>query len=320
MQLMEDVRYAVRQFLQAPGFTLTAILTLALGIGATTAIFTLVHAVLLKSMPVADPSTLYRIGDVENCCINGGLQNDWSLFSYDKYKTFLEETQGFTELAAFQAGRDLMGVRRSGSNQPAQSQRTQYVSGNYFSMFGVGSYAGRVFRPEDDRKGAEPVVVMSYATWQEKYGKDPSVIGARGRPEKHRDPFAGGVATMAVRSCQQVATRRASPGPQGDLASFPGGGWGSDDAGRVPIRPALVDVGIWLRVVDCLCQCCQPSSSTVRQPPSASCGANRAGRSALTADCASAYRERLAGAGRRGSRSSVRLWRHAPDSLPRLPE
>jgi predicted permease len=177
MHFVDDVRYAMRQFVHAPGFTATAVLTLALGIGATTAIFTLVHAVLLKSLPVAKPSELYRVGDIENCCVNGGMQDDWSLFSYDKYTTFRDQTSGFTELAAFQAGRDLIGVRRSGSNQPAQSLRTQYVSGNYFAMFGIGAYAGRMFTPEDDRKGAEPVMVMSYATWQQKYGQDQSVIG-----------------------------------------------------------------------------------------------------------------------------------------------
>ena len=178
MQFTEDIRYAMRQFLHAPGFTATAVLTLALGIGATTTIFTLVHAVLLKSLPVAKPSELYRVGDIENCCVNGGLQDNWSLFSYDKYKTFRDGTPGFTELAAFQAGRSLMGIRRSGSNQPAESQRTQYVSGNYFSMFGIGPYAGRAFTAQDDRKGADPVAVMSYSTWQQKYGGDPSVIGA----------------------------------------------------------------------------------------------------------------------------------------------
>ncbi len=178
MQIMEDIRYAVRQFAHAPGFTATAVLTLALGIGATTAIFTLVHAVLLKSLPVTKPSELYRIGDNENCCVNGGLEDNWSLFSYDKYKTFRDGTQGFTELAAFQAGRSLMGIRRVGSNQPAESQTTQYVSGNYFSMFGIGPYAGRVLTAQDDRNGAAPVAVMSYPTWQQKYGQDPSVIGA----------------------------------------------------------------------------------------------------------------------------------------------
>jgi len=186
MQLIEDGRYAVRQFASAPGFTATAVLTLALGIGATTAIFSLVHAVLLKSLPVAKPSELYRVGDVENCCVNGGLQDDWSLFSYDKYKTFRDGTPGFVELAAFESGSDLVGVRRTGTNQPAESQGSEYVSGNYFSMFGISAYAGRVLTPQDDRKGAEPVAVMNYRTWQQKYGEDPTVIGANftfnGRP------------------------------------------------------------------------------------------------------------------------------------------
>src|SRR5579864_500780 len=152
MQLQEDIRYALRQFANAPGFTATAVLTLALGIGATTAIFTLVHAVLLKSLPVAKPSELYRVGDVENCCVNGGLQDDWSLFSYDKYKTFRDGTPGFVELAAFQSGSYLLGVRRIGSNQPARSMRSEFVSGNYFSMFGISAYAGRVFTQADDRQ------------------------------------------------------------------------------------------------------------------------------------------------------------------------
>jgi predicted permease len=177
MQLREDARYALRQFANAPGFTATAVLTLALGIGATTAIFTLAHAVLLKSLPVAKPSELVRIGDREDCCVSGGLRDDWSLFSYDKYKTFRDGTPGFVELAAFQAGNDLVGVRPIGSNQPAESQRSEYVSGNYFSMFGIGPYAGRVLTPRDDRKGAEPVAVMSYRTWRQKYGQDPSVVG-----------------------------------------------------------------------------------------------------------------------------------------------
>ena len=178
MQLMEDARYAMRQFSKAPGFTATAVLTLALGIGATTAIFTLVHAVLLKSLPVAKPGELYRIASEENCCVTGGLQQDWTLFSYDLYKTFRDGTQGFAELAAFQSGRNLIAARRAGSNQPAESMVGEYVSGNYFSLFGVGAYAGRVLSMQDDHKGADPVAVMNYRTWVQKYGRDPSIVGA----------------------------------------------------------------------------------------------------------------------------------------------
>jgi predicted permease len=174
---MKDIRYALRQFANAPVFTVTAVLTLALGIGATTAIFTLVHAVLLNSLPVAKPSELYRVGDVENCCVNGGLQDNWSLFSYDKYKMFRDNTPGFVELAAFQAGHDLIGVRRAGTSEAARSMRSEFVSGNYFAMFGIGAYAGRVLTPEDDRKGAPPVTVISYRAWQAKFGGDPSIVG-----------------------------------------------------------------------------------------------------------------------------------------------
>ncbi|HEY7406499.1 MAG TPA: ABC transporter permease [Candidatus Angelobacter sp.] len=178
MQVLEHIRYALRQFRKAPGFTTTAVLTLALGIGATTAIFTLIHAVLLKSLPVAKPEQLVRIGNEENCCINGGMPDNWSLFSFELYKQFKEQTPGFEELAAFQAGSSLMGVRRVGSNKPAESFRGEFVSGNYFSTFGIPAYAGRMLSPQDDVKGAPAVAVMSFRTWKEKFGGDRSVIGA----------------------------------------------------------------------------------------------------------------------------------------------
>jgi predicted permease len=178
MQLLEDVRYALRQFRNAPGFTATAILTLALGIGATTAIFTLVHAVLLKSLPVAKPEELLRIGNEENCCVNGGLQENWSIFSFEQYRLFKEQTQGFEELAAFQAGSSLIGVRRSGSNHLSETFRSEYVSGNYFSTFGIPPFAGRMLTPQDDSKGAPAVAVMSFRTWKEKFSGDASVAGS----------------------------------------------------------------------------------------------------------------------------------------------
>jgi predicted permease len=178
MQVLEDIRYALRQFAKAPGFTATAILTLALGIGATTAIFTLVHAVLLKSLPVVKPEDLYRVGNEENCCVNGGMQDNWTLFSFEQYKEFRQNTSGFEELAAFQAGSSLVGVRRSGSNKPSESFKSEYVSGNYFSTFGINAYAGRTLTMNDDSKGAPPAAMMSFRTWQEKFGKDPSVVGA----------------------------------------------------------------------------------------------------------------------------------------------
>ena len=177
--ILQDIRYASRQLRKSPGFTITAVLTLALGIGANTAIFTLVHALMLKSLPVANPSQLYRIGDNDNCCVWGGLQNDgWGVFSYGLYKYIVANTPQFEEIAAFQANQPQVSVRRSGSQAPAQPFPSELVSGNYFSTFGIQPYAGRLLSPQDDQPGAAPTVVISYRAWQEHFGLDPSVIGA----------------------------------------------------------------------------------------------------------------------------------------------
>src|SRR6201988_3228795 len=102
--LIDDLRHGFRTLFKAPAFTITAVLTLALGIGANTAIFTLVHAVMLKSLPVANPAQLYRIGDNDNCCVWGGLQNEgWGVFSYGLYKYIVANTPQFEQIAAFEA-------------------------------------------------------------------------------------------------------------------------------------------------------------------------------------------------------------------------
>jgi predicted permease len=177
--ILHDIRYALRQLRKAPGFTITAILTLALGIGANTAIFTLVHAVMLKSLPVANPAQLYRIGDNDNCCVWGGLQNNgWGLFSYGLYQYIRANTPQFEEIAAFGGNGEALTVRRPGSQSAAELFPGEFVAGNYFSTFGLRPFAGRLLSPQDDTAGAAPVVVMSYRVWQEHYGLDPSVIGA----------------------------------------------------------------------------------------------------------------------------------------------
>jgi predicted permease len=178
--LIQDTRYALRRLRMAPAFTVATILTLALGIGATTSIFTLVHAVLLKSLPVANPDELYRLGRESRCCYQGGYSQDkeFSLVSYDLYQYLRDNTKGFSELAAFPAIELLFGVRRVGSPDSAQSYPGEFVSGNYFSMFGIRAYAGRALTAQDDRPGAPPVAVMSYRLWQQKYAADRSVIGS----------------------------------------------------------------------------------------------------------------------------------------------
>ena len=177
--LLHDTRHAARRLRNAPAFTITTVLTLALGIGATTSIFTLVHAVLLKSLPVANPGELYRLGKETRCCYQGGYSQDkeFSLVSYDLYKHFRDNTKGFSELAAFPALAPLFGVRRSGGSESAQSYPGEFVSGNYFATFGISAYAGRALTAKDDQAGAPPVAVMSYRLWQQRYGSDPSVIG-----------------------------------------------------------------------------------------------------------------------------------------------
>src|SRR5579863_3400387 len=138
------LRYTLRQFRLSPVFTSAAILTLALGIGGTTAIFTLIHAVMLQSLPVSDPALLYRIGDGDDCCVEGGPQTRWGMFSFPLYERLKAETPEFEEVAAFQAGGNRLSVRREGSGIAARPLRSEYVTGNYFSTLGVRAFGGRV--------------------------------------------------------------------------------------------------------------------------------------------------------------------------------
>src|SRR4051794_5409537 len=180
--MLADLRDATRQIRKAPGFTTTALITLALGIGATTAIFTLVHQVMLKSLPVTKPGELWRIGDKDRCCNWGGYtqgdEGDFSLFSWEAYRYFREHTPEFVDLAALQAGNASLGVRRVGSQAPVDTRNGEYVSGNFFRTLGIQPWIGRMLTDEDDKEGAPPVAVMSYRIWHDKYGSDPSVVGA----------------------------------------------------------------------------------------------------------------------------------------------
>jgi predicted permease len=175
----------------APVFTAAATLTLALGIGGTTAIFTLIQAIMLRSLPVADPALLYRIGDGDDCCIEGGPQGRWGMYSYPLYERLKAEAPEFEELAAFQAGGSRLGVRREGSGLAARPLRSEYVTGNYFSTLGIKAFAGRVLSREDDKAEAPPVAVLSHRIWQAEYGSDPSVVGASFIVEGHAFTLIG---------------------------------------------------------------------------------------------------------------------------------
>ena len=179
-KLMQDVRYGVRQLRKTPAFTITVLLTLALGIGANAAIFTLVNALLLKNLPVTDPRTLVRLGDHNNCCITHGVSDtgDYTYFSTDTYRRLKKNLPEFEELAAMQAGfvYQPIVVRRDGAQ--GSSVMGEFVSGNYFRTFGLRPRVGRLLTDSDDIEGAPLTAVMSYETWQRNYGADRSVVGS----------------------------------------------------------------------------------------------------------------------------------------------
>src|SRR5262252_510649 len=180
--LLQDLNYAFRQMRKTRGFTIVVLLTLALGIGANSAIITLINAILLHNLPVTDPKTLVRIGDKDDCCVNGGWndEGDYSLFATDTYYMFKKSLLEFEELAAMESGyawRPIT-VRRAGSQTAAKSAVGTFVSGNYFRVFGLSPAAGRLFVDADDQKGAPITAVMRYDTWKQDYAGDSSVVGA----------------------------------------------------------------------------------------------------------------------------------------------
>jgi predicted permease len=186
MNILSNLRYSLRQFRYSPVFTAAAVLTLALGIGGTTAIFSLMHTVMLRSLPVSDPAQLYRVGEGDDCCVEGGPQDTWGMFPYSFYKTIKENTPEFEKIAAFQAGGWRMSVRREKVESAAKPLRTEYVSGSYFPTLGVRAFSGRLLEDSDDQPSSTPTVVLSHQTWQTSYGGDPAVLGStfmiEGRP------------------------------------------------------------------------------------------------------------------------------------------
>ena len=185
--LLGNLRYTLRQFRQSPVFASAAVLTLALGIGGTTAIFTLVNAVMLRSLPVSDSARLYRVGEGDDCCVEGGPQDRWGFFPYSFYQQMLTAMPEFEEVTAFQAGGGRMAVRREQGETAARPLRSEYVTGSYFSTLGVQPLGGRLFTPADDTPSSPPVAVLSHHVWQTVYGSDPAVVGSTFMIEGH--PF-----------------------------------------------------------------------------------------------------------------------------------
>ena len=176
---LQDLRYALRQLRKSPGFTFTAIVTLALGIGANTAIFTLVQGILLRRLPVSDPNQLYRIGDTDNCCVNGGFvsdKGDFDIFSYDLFLHLQSSAPEFEQLSGVMAGNWQWSVRRG--NALPKELHGEFVTGNFFSMFGIGPYSGRVLSQADDSPSSPPALVVSYRAWQTEFSGDPSIVGS----------------------------------------------------------------------------------------------------------------------------------------------
>ena len=172
-----DVRFTLRQLRKAPAFAAVTVLSLALGIGGNTAIFTLIDAVLLKSLPVRDPGSLVLLGDAHGAGTGVGYQKSYVIYSYKLYQ-HLQATKLFEGLCAFQSGTEnTVSVRRAGWSEyrPAQAQ---FVSGNYFDVLGVNAAMGRTIVPPDDSASSAPVAVLSFHYWKEALHGDPSVIGS----------------------------------------------------------------------------------------------------------------------------------------------
>ena len=179
--LLKDLKYGVRGLIKRKGFAAIAVLTLALGIGANTAIFTLVNAVMLKSLPVSHPEQLVLFSDTtgEGTSVHDSpMTGEWKRFTYPSYLYFRNHNQSFQDMAAFRSGESRLSVRRAEAQGAAATRASGHlVSGNYFSLLGVTAARGRVLTPEDDKPNVTPAAVMSYRYWEQELNRDPSVVG-----------------------------------------------------------------------------------------------------------------------------------------------
>jgi predicted permease len=178
----QDAQYGVRLLRKNPGFTAVAVLTIALGIGANTAIFTLFDALLLESLPVREPSQLVLFSDATD---EGTYSNSsppigqWGRFTTDAYEFLNTQPLPFESLCAIRSGTATVSVRMPGQREGAQSERAvaQLVSGNYFATMGVDAALGRTLTDDDNRTNSQPVAVVSNGYWRQSLNADPSVVG-----------------------------------------------------------------------------------------------------------------------------------------------
>jgi len=180
-QLFKDIRYGFRGLLKRKGFALIAVLTLALGIGANTAIFTLVNAVMLKKLPVYKPEELVLFSDTigeGTSIVDSPVTGAWQRFSYASYEHLRKNNQSFQDIVALRSGESRLSVRQTDSQANAAVRAQGHlVSGNYFALLGVRAMRGRVFTPEDDNASAPPAAVISHRYWEQQLNSDPNVVG-----------------------------------------------------------------------------------------------------------------------------------------------
>src|SRR6266478_5722978 len=181
--LWQDLRFALRILAKNPGFTGIAILTLALGIGANTAIFSVLDSVLLRSLPVSHPEQLVVLTDPdEHGSSFGSERGDRSLLAYSEFEYFRDHKEVFSRIFAADSSLPQLEVTitDSSSSRGAQkeSARVRLVSGDYFATLGVTPAAGTFFTREVDRaRGSSPIAVVSYAFWQQRFALDPLALG-----------------------------------------------------------------------------------------------------------------------------------------------
>jgi len=178
---LKDIRFSWRALLKRPAFTAVALVILALGIGANTAIFTLINAVILKPLPVTKPEELVLFNDLPNegtSISDGEIEpGNKERFSYATYRYFREHDPSFQELSAFRSGESRVSVRRPESGEAAQRASGHLVSGNYFAVLGVNAMLGRVLTDQDDATAAQPAAVISNGFWQQKLNSDAGIVG-----------------------------------------------------------------------------------------------------------------------------------------------